>query len=76
MGTRRYAERDSGQHVPNPPAARTARKVAELDELPAAEAVKRARTLTATEAASALDHEREHKARKTVLRQLDKTAHR
>ncbi|QGK70708.1 hypothetical protein GIY23_15350 [Allosaccharopolyspora coralli] len=58
------------QRSANPQAAATARKMADLDELPAREAVKRARTLTLEETEQALRHERQHKARKTVLRQL------
>lgn len=64
------------QYVPNPPAAQRARKASELDEVSARQAVQRARTFTAAEAEDALEHERAHKARKTVLRQLDKTRHR
>lgn len=64
------------QYVSNPPAAKRARKVSELDEVNAREAVQRARSFTAEEAESALRHEREHTARKTVLRQLDKTLRR
>ena len=64
------------QRSPNPPAAKAARRVSELDALSADEAVKRARKLTASEAKEALRHENEHKARNTVLRQLDKMARR
>ncbi len=60
------------QYSSNPPAAKTARKMADLDELPAQDAVKRARTMAPEEAEWALRHEREHKARKTVVRQLSK----
>lgn len=71
---KRHQSQRGRQHSSNPPAAKSARRLAELDELPAGEAVKRARTLSAEDAGKALQHEREHKARKTVLRQLDKTA--
>lgn len=64
------------QRSPNPPAAKVARRVSELDALSAQEAARRARKLTAREAEEALRHENEYKARKTVLRQLDKIARR
>lgn len=60
------------QYSSNPPAAKSARKAADLDELSAREAVKRSRTLAVEEAERALRHEREHKARKTVISQLCK----
>ncbi|MCX2729214.1 hypothetical protein OOZ19_03100 [Saccharopolyspora sp. NFXS83] len=69
---KRAGSRRGEQRAPNPPAAKSARKVAELDALPAREAARRARKLTAAEAKEAQRHEREHKARKTVLRELDK----
>ncbi|MER7010253.1 hypothetical protein ABT324_02335 [Saccharopolyspora sp. NPDC000359] len=72
---KRTGSRQGEQHTANPPAAKGARKAAELDALPAKEAVKRARALSPREAEQALQHEREHKARKTVLRQLDKVTH-
>lgn len=74
--TKRAGSRRGEQHSPNPQAAKSARKVAELDALSAREAAQRARKLTAPEAQQALRHEREHKARKTVLRQLDKITRR
>lgn len=67
----RDEERGKG-HSSNPPAARAARKSAELDQLPAAEATERARRLSPAQARRAAEHERGHKARKTVLRVLDK----
>lgn len=74
--TKQTASRRGKQRTPNPPAARTARRVSELDSLSAKEAAQRARKLTPGEAEAALWHENEHKARKTVLRQLDKMARR
>lgn len=73
---KRAGSRQGRQFVANPPAARSARKAAELDELNAAEATKRARRLAGAEAEAALRHERDHKARKTVLRQLERAARR
>ncbi|MCA1195014.1 MULTISPECIES: DUF5872 domain-containing protein [unclassified Saccharopolyspora] len=70
---KREASRRGAQHAANPPAAKSARRSAELDELPAREAARRARELPPREAAAAARHEREHKARKTVLRELDRT---
>ncbi|GAA4869858.1 hypothetical protein [Saccharopolyspora cebuensis] len=69
---KRDTSRRGRQHASNPPAAKSARRMAELDELPAQEAVQRARTFAPEEAERALRHEREHKARKTVLGQLSK----
>jgi len=60
--------------VPNTPPAKAARTAASLDELPAAEAQKRARRFSREEARAALEHERRGKARKTVLAMLEKTA--
>jgi hypothetical protein len=60
--------------VPNTPKAKAARKAAELDELPAAEAARAARHLDPEEARVALDFERAHKARKTVLEPLERAA--
>ena len=60
--------------VPNTPGAKAARKAAELDELPAAEAARFARHLPADEARVALEFERSHKARKTVLEPLERAA--
>lgn len=73
---KRADSRQGRQRSANPPAAKAARKAAELDALSAKEAVKRARGLSPREAEEALRHERGHKARKTVLRQLDKASHR
>ncbi|GAA4617709.1 hypothetical protein [Saccharopolyspora hordei] len=73
---KRSESRKGEQRSANPPAAKAARKVAELDALSAKEAVKRARDLSPREAEQALQHERDHKARKTVLDQLDKAVHR
>ncbi|RRO18634.1 hypothetical protein EIL87_05815 [Saccharopolyspora rhizosphaerae] len=73
--TKRAGSRQGKQHTANPPAAKNARKAAELDSLSAKEAVKRARDMSPRQAQAALRHERDHKARKTVLRQLDKAAH-
>ena len=69
---KREASQRGRQHSSNPPAAKSARKAADLDTLPAQEAVKRARTFGPEEAERALRHEREHKARKTVVSQLAK----
>ncbi|QUH03428.1 hypothetical protein HUO13_23710 [Saccharopolyspora erythraea] len=69
---KRRDDRRGLQHSANPPAARAARKAAELDGLPAAEAVKQARRLGPDQARRAREHESSHKARKTVLRQLDR----
>lgn len=74
--TKQTASRRGKQRVPNPPVAKSARRVSELDALSAQEAAKRARKLTAREAEEALRRENEHKARKTVLRELDKVARR
>lgn len=76
---RRTKHRDDArgrQYSSNPPAAKAARTSAELDGLPAAEAARTARRLTSEQARRAAEHEREHKARKTVLRALDKRADR
>lgn len=64
------------QHAANPPAAKSARKLADLDVLPAREAAKVARRMSARDAEDALHHERKHKGRKTVLRELDKAVDR
>ena len=74
--TKQAESRRGNQRSPNPPAAKAARRVSELDALSAKEAAKRARKLTVREAREALRHESAHKARKTVLRQLDKIARR
>ncbi|TDC94356.1 hypothetical protein E1161_07325 [Saccharopolyspora aridisoli] len=73
---KRTESRRGKQHAANPPAAKSARKFAELDALTARQAAKRARDLTPREAEGALRYEREHKARKTVLQQLEKARHR
>ncbi|MEE2039329.1 hypothetical protein Q8791_19100 [Nocardiopsis sp. CT-R113] len=70
---RRSKRRDDRRglgHSSNPPAARAARKSVELDQMPAAEAARSARKLSSDQARRAAEHEREHKARKTVLRAL------
>lgn len=69
---KRRDDRRQRSHSANPPAAKAARKSAELDQLPAAEAIKLARTLTPDQARRVRDHEAAHQARKTVLRQLDR----
>ncbi|MEU6128736.1 hypothetical protein ABZ805_06130 [Saccharopolyspora sp. NPDC047091] len=73
---KRAASRRGEQFAANPPAARSARRSAELDELPAREAARRARDLPPREAAAAARHERAHRARKTVLRELDRAGRR
>lgn len=72
--TKQDASARGEQHVPNPEAARTARAEAELDSLNADEAIRRARRMSGSQAADALRHERENKARRTVLRQLERVA--
>ena len=75
--TRRSKRRDDQrgrEHSPNPPAAKAARTSAELDQMPAAEAAEYARRLSPDQARRAEEHEREHKARKTVLRALARRA--
>lgn len=74
--TKRQVSRQGQQRSANPPATRSARRISELDTLTAKEAVKRARTLTAREAEYAMQHEREHQSRKTVLQQLESVARR
>jgi len=70
------AKREGGSVVANPPKAKAARKAAELDELTVAEGAKRARRLSPDEARLALEHERAHKGRRTLLAQLEKVAQR
>lgn len=71
---KRKASAQGRQHADNPKAARSARADAELDSMNADEAVKRAGSMDADEAAAALAHERDNKGRKTVLRRLEKIA--
>lgn len=69
---KRDQSRRGQQYVSNPPAAKRARRLAELDALTAREAAKWVRGLSTRDAEEALRHEREHKSRKTVLHQLEK----
>ena len=72
--TKRDASKNGEQHAKNPRAARTARAEAELDSLNASDAITRARRMDASQASDALRHERENKARTTVLRELERIA--
>ena len=71
---KREASKQGQGDVPNTGEARTARKVAELDEMKADEAKKAARDMDPTTAQQALEHERAHRDRKTVEQPLEKAA--
>lgn len=71
---KRTASREGRRFVANPPEAVAARKAAELDELPVSEGVKRARELSTEEARVALEHERGHRNRKTLVEALTRVA--
>jgi len=72
---REASEKGRGE-VPNTDRARTARKEAQLDEMTADEAVKEARSMEPSTAQQALEHERGHRDRTTVEKQLQKKADR
>lgn len=71
---KREASRQGRGDVPNTEEARTARKEAQLDEMKGGDAVKAARGMDPRTAQQALQHEREHRDRTTVERQLQKSA--
>jgi hypothetical protein len=71
---KREASKKGQGDVPNTDEAKTARKVAHLDEMKADEAVKAARGMDPSTAQQALEHERENRDRKTVEQQLQKAA--
>jgi hypothetical protein len=71
---KREASKKGQGDVPNTEKAKTARKEAHLDEMTADEAVKEARSLDPSTAQQALEHEREHKDRSTVEKQLQRQA--
>jgi hypothetical protein len=73
---KREASKKGQGDVPNTGEATTARKVAELDEMKADEAKKAARDMDPATAQQALEHEREHRDRKTVEQPLEKAAQR
>jgi len=71
---KREGSKEGQGDVPNTSEAKTARKVAELDQMKADEAKKAARDMDPGTAAQALEHEREHRDRRTVEQQLQKAA--
>lgn len=71
---KREASKKGEGDVANTDAAKAARKEAHLDEMKADDAVKAARGMDPDTAQQALEHEREHRDRKTVERQLQKAA--
>lgn len=71
---KREASRKGEGVVSNTEKAKTARKEAHLDEMRADEAVKEARSLDPSTAQQALEHERGHRDRTTVEKQLQKQA--
>ena len=72
---RKKAATASGrQHSRNPDSAKAARKAAALDGLTVAEAGKRVAKMSPAEARAALEHERDGKGRKTLIRRLESAA--
>ena len=71
---KREASKKGQGDVPNTSEAKQARKDAHLDGMKADEAKKAARQLDPAAAAQALEHEKEHGDRKTVVEQLQKAA--
>jgi hypothetical protein len=71
---KREGSRQGQGDVPNTGRAKTARTSAQLDEMPAKEAQKAARSLEPDTAQQALEHERDGKDRTTVERALQKAA--
>jgi hypothetical protein len=75
--TRRRKREGSKQgqgDVANTSEAKQARRDAHLDEMTADEAAKAARSMEPGDAARALEHEKDHRDRKTVTRALEKAA--
>ncbi|MCV7170995.1 hypothetical protein O6P37_17420 [Mycobacterium sp. CPCC 205372] len=68
---KRSASASGRQHVPNTKAAKGARAVGRLDELPVAQAVKLVGELDKRQLTSALQRERDGKARKTLIERLE-----
>jgi hypothetical protein len=71
---KREGSRKGQGDVPNTDAAKKERQAAHLDEMNADDAVKQARRMDPDTAQRALEHERDHRDRTTVERQLRKTA--
>lgn len=68
---KRKASATGTQYVGNTKAAKGARTIGRLDELTVGEAVKLARDLDTRQLKKALEHEREGKARKTLIARLE-----
>ena len=68
------ATRRGEQHARNPDSAKAARKAAALDGLTVAEAGERVAKMSPPEAKAALKHERDGKARKTLIKRLESAA--
>jgi hypothetical protein len=71
---KREATARGEQHSRNPARAQAARKAAALDGLTVAEAGKRVAKMSAAEAKAALEHERDGKGRKTLIKRLESVA--
>ncbi len=68
---KRTASKSGRQHVSNTGAARGARSVARLDELPVSQALKLVGDLDKRQLNSALKRERDGKGRKTLIKKLE-----
>ena len=71
---KREASKQGQGDVPNTEGAKQARRDAHLDEMTADEAVKAAKDMAPDQAKKALEHEKDHRDRKTVEQKLEKVA--